>query len=93
MHADVASRWDCQNHYGYDKWFAGHRNGASGLANPYTQDIQSKFPNIYSVHNCDSDADPFADYKSAVQWIQQQIDSKESYKTDDTRFWVSVVAI
>lgn len=45
VYADVASRWDCQNHYGYDKWFAGHRNGASGLANPYTQDIQSKFSN------------------------------------------------
>ncbi|KAI0439716.1 hypothetical protein F4803DRAFT_529985 [Xylaria telfairii] len=38
---DVASRWDCQNYYGYDKWFAGHRNGASGLANPNTPDIQN----------------------------------------------------
>lgn len=45
--ADVASRWDCQNYYGYDKWFAGHRNGASGLANPHTQDIQSKFSKIW----------------------------------------------
>lgn len=44
-------------------------------------------------YNCDSDADPFADYKSAVQWIQQQIDNNESYKWDDTRFWVDVVAI
>ena len=47
MYADVASRWDCQNYYGYDKWFAGHRNGASGLNNPYTQDIQSKFSKIW----------------------------------------------
>lgn len=44
-------------------------------------------------YNCDSNADHFTDYKSAVQWIQKQIDSNESYKTDDTRFWVSVVAI
>ncbi|KAE8364473.1 hypothetical protein BDV27DRAFT_157849 [Aspergillus caelatus] len=73
VYADVASRWDCQNYYGYDKWFAGHRNGASGLANPYTADINT--------------------YKSAVQWIQKQIDSNEKYKYDDTRFWVSVVAI
>ncbi|RHZ67161.1 uncharacterized protein CDV56_109052 [Aspergillus thermomutatus] len=73
MYADVASRWDCQNYYGYDKWFAGHRNGASGLANPYTTDIEN--------------------YKSAVQWIQQQIDSNSQYKTDDTRFWVNVPAI
>jgi hypothetical protein len=41
LYADVAARWDCQNYYGYDKWFAGHRNGASGLANPNTADIQN----------------------------------------------------
>ncbi|KAE8372930.1 hypothetical protein BDV26DRAFT_297427 [Aspergillus bertholletiae] len=73
VYADVASRWDCQNYYGYDKWFAGHRNGASGLSNPNTPDINN--------------------YKSAVQWIQQQIDSNNNYKYDDTRFWVNVVAI
>ncbi|KAJ5200158.1 hypothetical protein N7491_009042 [Penicillium cf. griseofulvum] len=71
--ADVASRWDCQGYYGYDKWFAGHRNGASGLENPYTQDILN--------------------YKSGVQWIQQQIDSNSAYKYDDTRFWVDIPAI
>jgi hypothetical protein len=41
MYADVASRWDCQGYYGYDRWFAGHRNGASGLANPNTPDINN----------------------------------------------------
>lgn len=44
VYADVASRWDCQEYYGYDKWFGGHRDGATGLANPYTQDITSEFP-------------------------------------------------
>jgi len=39
LYADVASRWDCQNHYGYERWFAGHRNGATGLENPNTEDI------------------------------------------------------
>ncbi|KAL2839498.1 hypothetical protein BJY01DRAFT_219226 [Aspergillus pseudoustus] len=73
VYADVASRWDCQNHYGTDLWFAAHRNGASGLSNPNTQDINN--------------------YKSAVYWIQEQIDSNSAYKTDDTRFWVDVVAI
>jgi hypothetical protein len=73
IYADVAARWDCQGYYGYDKWFAGHRNGASGLSNPYTQDISN--------------------YKTAVQWIQSQIDSNSKYKSDDTRFWVDVVAI
>jgi hypothetical protein len=69
----VASRWDCQEYYGYDKWMAGHRNGATGLQNLYTQDIQN--------------------YKNAIQWIQQQIDSNSKYKWDDTRFWVNVPAI
>lgn len=73
LYADVAARWDCQDYYGYDKWFAGHRNGASGLANPNTDDIET--------------------YKTAVEWIQAQIDSNSKYQTDDTRFWVDVTAI
>ncbi|KAI0182359.1 hypothetical protein EV127DRAFT_378887 [Xylaria flabelliformis] len=73
IYPDVASRWDCQEYYGYDVWFGGHRNGASGLANPYTDDINK--------------------YKSAVQWIQSQIDGNPSYKSDDTRIWVDVNAI
>lgn len=40
-------------------------------------------------------ADVFVvDYKSAVEWIRQQIDSDPArYKHDDTRFWVDVPAI
>lgn len=33
------------------------------------------------------------DYKNAVEWIQQQIESNTQYQTDDTRFWVDVTAI
>lgn len=33
------------------------------------------------------------DYKNAVYWIQEQIDSSSTYQSDDTRFWVDVVAI
>ncbi|CBF71552.1 predicted protein [Aspergillus nidulans FGSC A4] len=73
VYADVASRWDCQEHYGEQKWFAGHRNGESGLNNPNTQDINN--------------------YKNAVYWIKEQIDSNPAHKSDDTRFWVDVVAI
>ncbi|PGH10612.1 hypothetical protein AJ80_07463 [Polytolypa hystricis UAMH7299] len=40
IYADVAARWDCQGYYGYDTWFAGHRNGATGLSNPNTEDIR-----------------------------------------------------
>ncbi|KAJ5182366.1 hypothetical protein N7449_012513 [Penicillium cf. viridicatum] len=32
-------------------------------------------------------------YMDGVAWIQQQIESDEKYQSDDTRFWVSVVAI
>lgn len=34
-----------------------------------------------------------AAYKSAIQWIQQQIESDPKYQKDDTRFWVDVTAI
>ncbi|QGI82479.1 hypothetical protein CEK25_009208 [Fusarium fujikuroi] len=73
IYADVASRWDCQGYYGYDRWFAGHRNGATGLSNPNTEDIRF--------------------YRESVEWIQKQIESKSTYKTDDTRFWVDVTPI
>lgn len=73
LNADVTARRECQNYYGYDRWFAGHRNGASGLNNPNTQDITN--------------------YRTAVQWIQSQIDSDSRFRTDDTRFWVDVPAI
>ncbi|KAL0635993.1 hypothetical protein Q9L58_005022 [Maublancomyces gigas] len=32
-------------------------------------------------------------YKTAVLWIQTQLNSNSKYLTDDTRFWVDVVAI
>ncbi|OOQ87357.1 hypothetical protein PEBR_17147 [Penicillium brasilianum] len=38
---DIKARHDGQKHFGYDVWFAGHRNGASGVQNPYTADIQA----------------------------------------------------
>lgn len=33
------------------------------------------------------------DYKSAVYWIQEQLDSDTAHESDDIRFWVDVVAI
>ncbi|KAF4265870.1 hypothetical protein CNMCM8812_002964 [Aspergillus fumigatus] len=70
---DIQARHDSEKYYGFDKWVAGHRNGATGLQHPYTDDINT--------------------YKSAIQWIRQQIESDPKYKKDDTRFWVDVVAI
>lgn len=73
MTADVTARAECQQYFGYDTWFAGHRNGESGLQNPNTEDI--------------------AFYKESIEWIQAQIESDETYQSDDTRFWVDVTPI
>jgi hypothetical protein len=32
-------------------------------------------------------------YRSAIEWIKQQIDSNQVYLRDDTRFWVDVTPI
>lgn len=32
LNADISCRHASQSYYGYDKWFAGHRNGQSGLS-------------------------------------------------------------
>jgi hypothetical protein len=37
---DVQVYNQCRNYFG-DRWFAGHRNGASGLSNPGTRDIEN----------------------------------------------------
>ncbi|MHA6802829.1 lysozyme family protein [Salinifilum ghardaiensis] len=62
-----------QEHYGMDTWFAGHRNGESGLENPDTADIQN--------------------FRTAHEWIQQQLESHSDDLSNDTRFWVDVPAI
>ncbi|KAF2023703.1 hypothetical protein EK21DRAFT_118495 [Setomelanomma holmii] len=41
LNADVQCLSECQSYYGRDRWLAGHRNGATGLANPNTQDIKN----------------------------------------------------
>jgi hypothetical protein len=39
---DIQARHDGEDKYGFDVWFAGHRNGASGVENPDTSDIQGQ---------------------------------------------------
>ncbi|KAE8151660.1 hypothetical protein BDV25DRAFT_152422 [Aspergillus avenaceus] len=70
---DIKARHDGEEKYGFAKWYAGHRNGASGLENPDTSDINA--------------------YRDATKWIQSQIESDKKYESDDTRFYVDVVAI
>ncbi|KAF4764672.1 hypothetical protein N7455_010595 [Penicillium solitum] len=38
---DIQARHDGENHFGYEIWFSGHRNGESGVNNPGTADIQT----------------------------------------------------
>jgi hypothetical protein len=70
---DIQVRHAAQGKWGEYTWFAGHRNGQSGLSNPNTQDI--------------------ANYRNAVYWIRDQINSNSANRTNDIRFWVSVPAI
>lgn len=37
---DISARHEAHNYYGETLWFAGHRNGQSGLSNPATDDIK-----------------------------------------------------
>ncbi|OQE29020.1 hypothetical protein PENFLA_c004G10366 [Penicillium flavigenum] len=36
---DIQSRHEGEEHYGFETWFSGHRNGESGIKNPGTEDI------------------------------------------------------
>ena len=40
-----------QNHYGLDTWFAGHRNGVSGLKCPDTLDVRVYRDAVYWIRN------------------------------------------
>ncbi|KAG1516086.1 hypothetical protein G6F52_009526 [Rhizopus delemar] len=51
LKADIKARQESQKFYGTDKWFAGHRNGQSGLSNPYTQDITNYKNGVNWIHD------------------------------------------
>lgn len=46
---DIKSRQESQRYYGLDKWFAGHRNGETGINNPNTEDIQNYKDGVYWI--------------------------------------------
>jgi hypothetical protein len=48
---DIQCLHDGQNHYGIYKWFAGHRDGPSGLNNPGTTDINNYRNAIYWIQS------------------------------------------
>jgi hypothetical protein len=48
---DVKARHEGEEKYGYETWFAGHRNGESGVQNPGTDDIKGKFLLTFQTRN------------------------------------------
>ncbi|TFK40218.1 hypothetical protein BDQ12DRAFT_721680 [Crucibulum laeve] len=72
---DISVRHESQNHFGEGLWFAGHRNGASGLANPNTQDIQNYKDGVYWIRN----------------QLYYYNNGKGADMTSDIRFWVDGV--
>ncbi|KAL6230946.1 hypothetical protein BDW75DRAFT_244356 [Aspergillus navahoensis] len=38
---DIQARHEGEEHYGYEVWFSGHRNGESGVKKPGTDDIKA----------------------------------------------------
>ncbi|KAI8329745.1 hypothetical protein BC941DRAFT_463654 [Chlamydoabsidia padenii] len=46
---DIKARQESHRHYGTDRWFGGHRNGETGLNQPYTQDISNYKNAIYWI--------------------------------------------
>lgn len=49
LSADINCRHQAQNHYGEYTWFAGHRNGETGLNNPSTPDIDKYRTAVYWI--------------------------------------------
>jgi len=51
LSADVQCANQVQGYYGIDRWFAGHRNGETGLNNPNTADIQRYRTAVYWIRD------------------------------------------
>ncbi|MFI1522361.1 carbohydrate-binding domain-containing protein [Kitasatospora cineracea] len=66
---DVNCLHQSQNHYGLNTWFAGHRNGSSGLANPNTADIANYRAAVYWI-KAQLDADSANLGNDTRFWVQ-----------------------
>ncbi|MEV7179753.1 carbohydrate-binding domain-containing protein [Kitasatospora sp. NPDC093679] len=66
---DVSCLHQSQGHYGLDTWFAGHRNGASGLSSPNTADIAAYKAAVYWI-KAQLDADSANLGNDTRFWVQ-----------------------
>jgi hypothetical protein len=48
---DISCLHQSQSYYGVNTWFAGHRNGSSGLSNPNTSDINAYRTAVYWIRD------------------------------------------
>jgi hypothetical protein len=51
LSADITCLHESQAYYGTDRWFAGHRNGSTGLQNPDTADIKLYRSAVYWIRD------------------------------------------
>jgi hypothetical protein len=91
LNADVQCLNECQSFYGRDRWLAGHRNGATGLANPNTQDIRSKL--LFNGCGRDMALTNGTDYIDGVSYIDTQLRTQPNAMTNDVRYYIYVVPI
>ena len=57
LRQDIRSLNDCQALFGLERWFGGHRNGSTGLADPETEDINTYQDAVLSIQ-AQLDSDP-----------------------------------
>ncbi|KAF7585352.1 hypothetical protein BBP40_011167 [Aspergillus hancockii] len=56
---DIEAGHDGEEHYGFETWFSGHRNGETGINNPGTADINAYIDAIEWIQQqIESDAKP-----------------------------------
>jgi hypothetical protein len=51
LSADISCLHQSQSYWGISTWFAGHRNGSSGLSNPNTADINAYRTGVYWIRD------------------------------------------
>jgi hypothetical protein len=69
LNADIACAQQSQAYYGLNRWFAGHRNGATGLANPNTADIKAYRDAIFWIKG-QIDSNPANLSNNIRFWVQ-----------------------
>ncbi|KAL3471181.1 hypothetical protein BJX99DRAFT_238056 [Aspergillus californicus] len=68
---DIQARHEGEEHYGYEIWFSGHRNGATGVENPGTDDINAYIDAVAWIQE-QIESDPKYESDDTRFWVQVQ---------------------